>query len=375
MPNYTKKIGLFKWNTKEEEDLNSQFNLEKSMNENLDKIDEALTEIDEKTLDDERVKLKHLNNNVVGNQYHLTKNGTYPNIYFKLASPLLAKEIHSVRWKFKIKRLGDSVAAGFYSPYGNNGWSLNISFTEPAINYNQTKLNEIVELETQNTSFSSTSTQKVEFVALGFNQNTTKNYEHIVYDVELYINDVRQDISLSEISHNSCVVDESKSLESFLASKKYVEEKKNEAIEHTNNEIARIENKTTFIENIGESSFGNLYRLQNPVQWGGNIAFKLKEAIEIDKSISHKVRVKVKVKDCGERTFNATSLSISFRRTTNSDYGYSYGSISIGNASITTMPVKEKFYEFENEIEEWKFSNGGITDSFVLTARNFYVCR
>lgn len=49
MPKYTENLELFKWNTKEENDLNAQFNLEKSMNENLDKIDRAFAELKDST--------------------------------------------------------------------------------------------------------------------------------------------------------------------------------------------------------------------------------------------------------------------------------------------------------------------------------------
>ncbi len=46
MPKYTKNLKLFKWDIENEKDLNSQFNLEKNTNENLDKIDETIDCID-----------------------------------------------------------------------------------------------------------------------------------------------------------------------------------------------------------------------------------------------------------------------------------------------------------------------------------------
>lgn len=39
MPKYTKNMNLYKWDTSDSDDLKSEFNIEKALNENFDKID------------------------------------------------------------------------------------------------------------------------------------------------------------------------------------------------------------------------------------------------------------------------------------------------------------------------------------------------
>lgn len=56
MPKYTENLELFKWNTEDEKDLNLQFNLEKSINENFDKIDNAIGELNENKVEQEKGK-------------------------------------------------------------------------------------------------------------------------------------------------------------------------------------------------------------------------------------------------------------------------------------------------------------------------------
>ena len=42
MAKYTKKLGLFKWDTANTNDLNEEFDIDEAMNANWDKIDEAV---------------------------------------------------------------------------------------------------------------------------------------------------------------------------------------------------------------------------------------------------------------------------------------------------------------------------------------------
>ena len=44
-------LGLFKWNTSDDEDLNSNFDIDTAMNDNWDMIDEAVSNLDGNKVD------------------------------------------------------------------------------------------------------------------------------------------------------------------------------------------------------------------------------------------------------------------------------------------------------------------------------------
>lgn len=66
MSKTTKNLGLFEWDTTNPDDLNKQFNIEKSMNENMDKIDTAIgenqtnIETNKNNLETQATKIKNL---------------------------------------------------------------------------------------------------------------------------------------------------------------------------------------------------------------------------------------------------------------------------------------------------------------------------
>lgn len=51
MPQITDNLKLFKWNTEDETDLDSEFDIDRAMNENWDKLDEAIEDLDTNKVD------------------------------------------------------------------------------------------------------------------------------------------------------------------------------------------------------------------------------------------------------------------------------------------------------------------------------------
>lgn len=73
MSNSTGRLGLFKWDTTNATDLESQFNIDKSMNENLDKIDGAVGDLQDKS-EENATNIEANTTEIANNKTKINKN-------------------------------------------------------------------------------------------------------------------------------------------------------------------------------------------------------------------------------------------------------------------------------------------------------------